>query len=54
MVDDAVTTPRSNERRIILVRIVTLRSQIRAWGKDGERYVKGSWLGFLDELAKGI
>ena len=34
----------------------TLRSQIRMWGKDGERYMDGrdggqeSWLGWLDSI----
>ena len=34
----------------------TLRSQIRMWGKDGERLLRGgdSWLGWLDDLRKGL
>ena len=36
-----------------------LCSEIRMWGKDGERYVRGaggedSWLGWLDGLKKGL
>ena len=28
----------------------TLYSQIRMWGKDGERYTEGSWLNWLEGL----
>jgi hypothetical protein len=33
-----------------------LRSQLRMWGKDGEKYVPGdtSWLGWLEELRNDI
>ena len=27
-----------------------LRSQIRMWAKDGEKYLEGSWLNFLNKL----
>ena len=27
-----------------------LRSQMRMWAKDGEKYVEGSWLNFLSKL----
>ena len=32
----------------------TIYSQIRMWGKDGEKYQKGSWLGWLEDLRKGL
>ena len=39
----------------------TLRSQIRMWGKDAERYMRregggagSSWLGWLEDLRKGL
>ena len=32
----------------------TLLSQIRMWGKDGERRAEGSWLGWLEDLRKGL
>jgi hypothetical protein len=31
-----------------------LRSQIRMWVKDGEKYQEGSWLNFLNNLAGGL
>ena len=31
-----------------------LRSQIRMWAKDGEKYQEGSWLNFLNNLAGGL
>ena len=32
----------------------TIYSQILMWGKDGEKYQKGSWLGWLEDLRKGL
>ena len=36
----------------------TLYSQVRMWGKDGEKYMPGeagdSWLGWLNDLGKGL
>jgi len=32
----------------------TLYSQLRMWGKDGERWLEGSWLGYLNDLGKDL
>ena len=32
----------------------TLRSQIRMWAKDGEKYVAGSWLNYLNKLTGSL
>ena len=31
-----------------------LRSQLRMWGKDGEKYMEGAWLNWLRNLGRGL
>ena len=31
-----------------------IRSRLRMWGKDGEKYMEDSWLNWLNNLGKGL